>query len=310
MAHFHSQGLFMIGLFVVLQGGRVSGPVDPKSCYRAQWIKNDAGQKRVVLARPKMPDVKYAERAKWEADKPGQMSLVLTKLQRADEGMYSCEICKDWDCTLVRNITLKVKYCTVLEAVRAADETPVSLPCSVGVTSGQQGPQNISWERVKGDNTVPVVSETAKSETLKFPSVSHSDSGWYRCKYKLGKTPNCSEINLQVGNNPVTTSVPVLTTSEVTMEIKKEESKGTHMPVVVPTTIIGIVAMVALILLIIYCRRNTQGASQLAQRHYTGAAVMTTTDYEVVNFTPSDDVLSQRLNSLYRDESLCTFQWE
>ncbi len=85
--------------------------MNAKSCYRVKWKKQatDSSQVKDILARPKTSKIRDAERVKWEADGNGQMSLFLTKLQKSDEGLYSCEIWQGWDCILVKNIILKVK---------------------------------------------------------------------------------------------------------------------------------------------------------------------------------------------------------
>lgn len=66
-------------------------------------------QMRVILARPKTLKSPDAERVRWEADADGQMRLLLTKVQRSDEGLYGCEIWLAWDLVHAKNISLKVK---------------------------------------------------------------------------------------------------------------------------------------------------------------------------------------------------------
>lgn len=85
--------------------------MDPKSCYRVKLIKyaTHNSQMKVVLARPKTPKSPDAERVRWEADANGQMCLLLTKVQRSDEGLYGCEIWLAWDLVHAKNMSLKVK---------------------------------------------------------------------------------------------------------------------------------------------------------------------------------------------------------
>lgn len=85
--------------------------MDPKSCYRAMWKKSspDTGQMKPILAWPKTPKIQVAERVKWEIDGNGHMSLYLTRIQKSDEGDYSCEIWKGWECIFVKKLSLKVK---------------------------------------------------------------------------------------------------------------------------------------------------------------------------------------------------------
>lgn len=88
-----------------------SNVMDPKSCYRVKWKKyaTNASQTRDILAWPNTSKSQDAKRVKWGADENGQMSLFLTKLQKSDVGLYSCEIWQGWDCFLVKNISLRFK---------------------------------------------------------------------------------------------------------------------------------------------------------------------------------------------------------
>ncbi|XP_031708344.1 uncharacterized protein LOC116386358 isoform X2 [Anarrhichthys ocellatus] len=174
MAHLYLQGLQLLVLLIVKSECR---DILPKtvfaskeedivlpcfenyrttSCYRVKLIKyaTDASQMKVILARPKIPKLKDAERVKWDADR--NVSLFLTKTQLSDEGLYGCEIWQGWDCIHVKNISIKVRDCKTLQAVKASPGSPVNLNCPVNVTSGQQGPQNISWAMLKGVENVTV----------------------------------------------------------------------------------------------------------------------------------------------------------
>lgn len=87
-----------------------SSVMDPKTCYRVKWTKQetDSGQMKVILTWP-TTNLKDANRVKLEADENSKMSLVLNNLQKSDEGLYTCEIWKGWECILAKNISLKVK---------------------------------------------------------------------------------------------------------------------------------------------------------------------------------------------------------
>lgn len=88
----------------------LSKPND-QNCYRVKWTKgaSDTRQGEVILARPKTPKFQDAARVRWQANEHGKMFLFLTKLQKSDEGLYSCEVCTGWDCEFLRNVSLKVK---------------------------------------------------------------------------------------------------------------------------------------------------------------------------------------------------------
>lgn len=88
-----------------------SNTLDLKSCHRVKWIKYGMNNRQVevILAPHKTKKAQDAGRVKWTPGENGHMSLLLSKLQRSDEGLYGCEIWQDWDCLLVKNISLKVK---------------------------------------------------------------------------------------------------------------------------------------------------------------------------------------------------------
>lgn len=74
--------------------------------YRLMWTKSAAnGTQKKILARPKIREIQDAERVKLEHN--GR--ILLTKLQQSDEGLYTCEVWRDWDRILVKNISLKIK---------------------------------------------------------------------------------------------------------------------------------------------------------------------------------------------------------
>ncbi|XP_054477962.1 uncharacterized protein LOC129109846 [Anoplopoma fimbria] len=342
MAHFYLQGLVVLVLLIIISECKVIAPVnqtvfaakeedillpcfdsyamDPKDCYRFKLIKyaTDSSQMKVILVRPKTPKFQDAKRVKWDADGNQEVSLLLTKTQLSDAGLYGCEIWQGWDCIHVKNIFLKVKDCKTLPAVKVTPSTPLNLNCPVDITSGQQRPQNISWAMLPSGNPVPFNSERVdiNQTSLAFQSVNKSDSGWYRCTYVLGQTQRCFEFNLQVQEFNLqvqvekATTVPGLTTSEILLETKMEGSSGAFLAVLVASVIIGIAVLAALIGLFIYRRRNTQRVTQQTQRPTTG----TLTDaYEIFteSLTPLDDPTAQA-NCLYQhflDENMCTFQY-
>ncbi|XP_026150051.1 uncharacterized protein LOC113122730 isoform X2 [Mastacembelus armatus] len=292
--------------------------MDPKSCYRVQLIKyaTDSSQEKVVFAWPRKDQV--VEHVKWEADGNGQVSLFLTKLQNSDGGLYGCELCHGWECTVVKNISLKVRECK-LSSVKAALRASVELKCPVGPVSERQGPQNILWTKLKGDDPVPVnyTGATVNDTSLTLHSVTASDSGWYRCEYMLGKTQLCFDIKLTVAEEATVRSTDVagtraqqaLSTTETSLANRKEESSGTVIAVMTSLIIIAIIG--ALMGLLIYRRRHTQGDMMPTQRHSAGTLRQSVDGYETVNLTLPDDRLQQS-NSLYQqldiatDQSMCT----
>ncbi|XP_029308256.1 uncharacterized protein LOC115021758 isoform X2 [Cottoperca gobio] len=292
--------------------------MDRRSCIRVRLIKyaTDGSQMKVILTRPKTHKFQDAERVKWQDDGNGQMSLFLTKSQKSDEGVYGCEIWCDWDFISVKNVSLKVKDCKALLPVKAAPSTPANLNCPVDITSGQQGPQNISWAMMKGGSPAAVNFKRVEMNgtSLAIQSVNNDDSSWYRCNYTLGQTHRCFDIKLlvqEVEHAVVATTAQEMTTSENILKGKKEGSSGSFMVVVVTSVLVGIAIMAALIGVFIYRRRNTQRVIQQTLRHPAVTLTESSAGYEIVNFTLSEDRTNHRVNSLYQqlpDEGMCTFQ--
>ncbi|XP_041845042.1 uncharacterized protein LOC121642391 isoform X2 [Melanotaenia boesemani] len=321
-----------------------SNVTDLKS-HRVRWIKYATAEhsEKVIFEGPKKSQ--GDERVTVEVNENGQFHLSLKTLQKSDAGFYSCEIWERWERVHVKNISLKVKDCRALEAVKAAPKTFVQLNCQVNIPSEVQTPVNISWAVLKGNTPVPVDSEKVKMNGtfLTFPSVTTSDSGWYRCT--LGQTQQCSEIKLCVAENAcVATTVPVtavptsqqaLTVTERMQINKKEPSSGTLIPVVV-LVVIGILILVASAGFFMYRRYKTQKEMQQQPRQPADSfdayenltlprlqggrkdeycqQVLYQTSCFVHHFTenlllPADS--GNRVNSLYRlqEENLCTCKY-
>ncbi|XP_026227982.1 uncharacterized protein LOC113170210 isoform X2 [Anabas testudineus] len=340
MAHTYSQGLLFLVLVKVVSECKVDSLVidpvtafkdedkvipcfnstvmDPNSFYRVRLIKFDAAPtQNVVFAWPnKKQDTK---RVKWERRGNESMKLYIKDVKKSDEGLYGCEVCQGWECTLVKNISLKVKDCKIGSPEKAAPSTPFQLNCAVEKTSEQQGPQNVSWVQLKGGNPVSLNFEwiEIKGTSLVIRSVNANTIGWYRCQYMLGQTQSCLDINLSIQENVKTTAGPTAlaattqqapTTSDAVLGNIKGESRRTLIAVVVASVVLGIVITAALMGLFIYCRRRTLRVSQPNQGRPAGALRYSIGAYEIVN--PTDESSVQQINSLYQqyEESLCTFQ--
>nr|XP_020475726.1 uncharacterized protein LOC109971675 isoform X2 [Monopterus albus]XP_020475727.1 uncharacterized protein LOC109971675 isoform X2 [Monopterus albus]XP_020475728.1 uncharacterized protein LOC109971675 isoform X2 [Monopterus albus] len=235
------------------------------------------------------------------------MCLSMTKPQKCDEGLYGCEIYQGWDCTVVHNISLKVKDCKTIQGVKAAPGTLVELNCPVQIMAAQ----NISWAMLKGGNPVSITSTMFKMNDtlLAIHSVNVSDSGWYRCMYMLEQTQHCFDINLLVqveSVKPTTTGTQtqqVLTTTENVVG-----PSGAFITTVV-SVVLGTLIVAVLTGLFIYCRCNTHRVRQQTQRDPAGV-VQLFDGYETVDGVLSEDFLTRRNNTLYQDDgSISTFRY-
>lgn len=79
------------------------------ACHRIRWVKYATGVRSIILSWPKTFTLPDAERVELRLDGNGTHSLSLTKLQKSDEGLYSCEIWSGWNCIDVQNTSLKIK---------------------------------------------------------------------------------------------------------------------------------------------------------------------------------------------------------
>lgn len=288
-------------------------------CYRARLLRysTDTPQPSIIYRWAKKSQ--GSTRLALKADKNGRFCLFLKTLQKSDEGLYKCEIWEGWDVVLVKNISLKVKDCRILQPVKATPQSPVKLNCQVNVTSGLQTPVNISWAKLQGNNPVNVEPKTAEvnGTFLAFWSVKTSDSGWYRCS--LEQTQRCSEINLHVTENTyATTTVPVNTdpttqqapTATESEQINtKEQSSETSGPLV-SLVVIGSFILVVSAAFFIYRRHKTQREAQTQLRHTTGSLVDSLDVYENLTLPRLQDS-GNRVNSLYHcpEDSVRTFQY-
>ncbi|XP_008294733.1 uncharacterized protein LOC103368218 isoform X2 [Stegastes partitus] len=290
-----------------------SNVTGPKSCYRVKLKKHVTNTTRMELMFMWPKKRQDAKRVKWEADGDGRGCLYLLKLQKSDEGLYTCEIWQGWDIVLTKNVSLRVKDCKGLPPVTAAPSTSVQLSCPVNVTSGQK---NVSWGLQKGNSHVTLDSNRVKinGTSLAIQSVTTGDSGWYRCSHTLGKTQRCFVTNLQVQEVRsvfVTTTVPLITAQsqpvtdiEVASMNRTDDSGETWIALTV-SIVLGLIIIAALIGLVMYRRSKNRSIN------YRDRAAETTGGYECVDFIGLPESANVRTNSLYQsqDDSLYTFQY-
>ncbi|KAG7474100.1 hypothetical protein JOB18_002075 [Solea senegalensis] len=287
---------------------------DLTSGLRMRWIKysTDTSEKKVILSWPETSQ--DAKHVKWGSDEKGTMSLILTNSQKSDEGIYICEFCLLWNCTL-RNISLRVKDCKVRPAVKVAHSTPFQLNCSVDI-KGQKGPLNVSWVLLKAGEPSPLISERVEvsgtSLVIKSPSI--SDSSWYRCSYTYGKNHGCYDIRMHVQAEDVeattfqqaedveaTTFRQVENVEETIFQQanRTTEQSGDTLTAALSPVITVAVVIAVLAGVYIYWRR-----SQQTQRDSEGAVreIECIHDYDYpVTLMPSNDLSdsSQEFNRIY-----------
>lgn len=199
--------------------------VKPESCHRVRWVKYAQRVRQNLLSKPKMLNFPDAERVEWRPDGKRNLSLSLTRVQPSDEGLYSCEIWRDWDRVSVRNTSLIFKSqiygdpqhffvdkpcalkrnsplseCQGLQALKLGGAS-FNLSCSLSNTMATlPGPINVSWVMLKAAKPLPIASERVKvnGASLSFRSVVKEDESWYRCTYTLRDVHHCYDINLQL----------------------------------------------------------------------------------------------------------------
>ncbi|XP_047217950.1 uncharacterized protein LOC124866281 [Girardinichthys multiradiatus] len=271
---------------------------DPLTCYRIRLTKyTDASSPTVVFQYPKKSQ--DAKRVNLEANRKGQTCVFLRTLQKSDEGMYNFEIWKGWDKINVTEIFLKVKDCRTLKVETANPGMPVTLNCS---EDAETAPSNVTWAKLKGSNSVPVDLTRAemKEVFLTIPSVSASDSGWYRCDYIVRQSQRCSKINLHVKSRQEDVSEITMVPSPTFTKTQpaffqdfkaneKDENETSILVVVLVLTLI--ITLAALTGLFIYKRLKSQ-------RNSAGCFQRSEDFYENVTLPCSPDATDQ-INSLY-----------
>lgn len=90
--------------------------------------------------------------------------------------------------------------CKTNPAVAAKTGTTVTLDCFVNAKLEQLQVQNTSWKMATAGIPGPITSKTAeiKGTSLVIQDVKKNESAWYRCKYMVGQSQQCSETKLTV----------------------------------------------------------------------------------------------------------------
>ncbi|XP_054903848.1 uncharacterized protein LOC129371318 isoform X2 [Poeciliopsis prolifica] len=268
-----------------------------RSCYRIRLVNNtDSYKSSVIFEYPKKSQ--DAKRVNLQANEKGQTCVFLKTLQISDEGKYNFEIWEGWDNINVIRINLKVKECRNLKSQVAKPGQNVSLNCSV---DAEMAPSNVTWAKMKGIQPVPVdlTRVEMKGTSLTIKSVSASDTGWYKCVYTLSQSRRCSEINLLLGHQDVSTAtmIPRSAFTEtrqaspyIASETNEMEGSETSTLVVV-LTITSIFTLAAFTGVFIYKRYKTLRNSPVCFRESADI-------YENVSLPCSPDT-TNRVNSLY-----------
>lgn len=282
----------------------------PKDCYRVKWVKYplDHGSRQSdIFVWPKTPKVHDADRVKWEANEHGQMFLLLSKVQKSDEGLYSCEIWSGWECIHAKNISLKVKDCQS-KVKKALPGSPITLDCSAGLNDS---PQNLSWSLLRGGGNPVSLSSTERFErnaaTLILRSVLVNDSGWYRCNYSIRHMQRCLDINLLVqgevsSGESTTNAIPDNATVQT---LQGESGKGFTTVHLVPL-ILGIAVIIALIGAVIYYKYNKKTGPPQTQGNQEFMEDIVA--YEVIDDFSCSSANESSLQQQFEDGDMCTYK--
>ncbi|XP_047454903.1 uncharacterized protein LOC125016449 [Mugil cephalus] len=336
MAEFYVQFLSLI-LFIVASQCRADSTVTETvstfkeedvtlSCFnksqtepgqRIRWMRYDADAEkpRDIFVWPKK--AQDGPQLNERVDGNGQGQLFLREIQMSDDGLYKCEVWEGWDVLLVKEVSLKVKACKVLQTVKAVPGTDVKLSLPVNITSRAF---NISWGMVKGDKAVPIESERIEinGTSLAIRSVVDGDGGWYRCSCVIRQTQRCFDINVLVQGFTTATTVPVSprTTHQVggTEFTHRKEESSESLTTIITSVSVGILLICSLVGSYIYHRRRTRRRCSHRRTRQIGMRPTGPADsmdgYEAVAL-PHTQGSNHHINSLYQteDENLCTFQY-
>ncbi|XP_029958682.1 uncharacterized protein LOC115396795 isoform X2 [Salarias fasciatus] len=289
MVHFYVKGFFLLILIIVssecsdtqtvaaYEDATLfrlnSDEIEAERCYQVKVTKYTSDKKTMVIFMwPKKNQP--SKRMSWESNGNGLMFFHLKNLQKSDEGTYSCEIWQGWDLVLMKNMTLKVKDCKTRPAVKVKLDSSVRLQCSVDITPEKQRPQNVSWAKLKGLHHEPVDSQrVGPDNTLIIQTVRHSDSGWYRCNYVLGKTKRCTDVRLNVQADDTSEDTTATTTPNTPTHTLQGSHFANVITLLVPATF-GLVTA-TILGLFFYCRQRRW---KVTAQHQTADAPTETMD--------------------------------
>ncbi|KAL6463002.1 hypothetical protein MHYP_G00294240 [Metynnis hypsauchen] len=155
----------------------------------------------------------------------GKVTFVLHNLSFPDGGQYKCEVHRNQNCLIIKTFFLKIKECKILDAVRAVQNSAVTLTCPV--FSPQPRGTQVVWEAVYGDRADRIdhcpssctsassnrtADLCARARTVEDPEtgtrsltispVNSLDAVWYRCTVKAGHVKYCSEVKVTVKDEP------------------------------------------------------------------------------------------------------------
>ncbi|KAK2903126.1 hypothetical protein Q8A67_007839 [Cirrhinus molitorella] len=209
------------------------------------------------------PDIFPAsEHQRWSVRKDaGNVTLDLKDIRLSDDGLYDCQIYKDWDCLNVIRFHLKVKECKTLDSVHPAPGSSVLLPCSEHPL--QNRTEQVTWKVVTGHQSTnitqyrPLNKPSSSTEKLLKPlyervrqlangslfimDVVHTDELWYRCRVN---EKTCYEVKLLLKD----AATPADSTVGQTKDNSSDESETvtTNVTVVVMITIVSLCVLTSL----------------------------------------------------------------
>ncbi|XP_028837440.1 uncharacterized protein LOC114791080 isoform X2 [Denticeps clupeoides] len=193
--------------------------------YRVKWTKvqPDGSSRKIIAAWPESPkpvvqrDPRVFLMPGRGGVETGDASLILQNITSGDSGNYSCEVWVVWSCLLNASFTLNVKECGWATAVKALQNSTVTLTCPVR-TGTESGITEVIWEAIEGKQPVRIarhpylatdnVSVAAafvnkatvhpSNTSLTLNNMDENDYKWYKCTLRTDEEQYCYEINLKV----------------------------------------------------------------------------------------------------------------
>ncbi|KAK2903125.1 hypothetical protein Q8A67_007838 [Cirrhinus molitorella] len=233
------------------------------------------------------PDIFPAsEHQRWSVRKDAEnVTLDLKDIRLSDDGLYDCQVYKDWQCLNVIRFHLKVKECKTLDSVNPTPGSSVLLPCSEHPL--QNRTEQVTWKVVIGHQSTnitqypPPNKPSSSTEKLLKPlyervrqlangsllirDVVNIDELWYRCRVN---EETCYEVKLLLKDAPTPADSTVGQTTDNYSD--ESETVTTNVTAVVMITIASLCVLTSLtirVILVFFKKRRPKTDNQIELNH-------------------------------------------